>query len=362
MKNNNKKLYSYFIIAISAMAILILLILIIGLIFGRKISYEAIENKINIVALNYALDRKDLLPVLGEEKIIEYQSLVDAEKIKPISNLIKNDTVSCDVKIKIKNNNENYIVFTNLNCSDGYKTKTIKDAILNNNVIKESSDGLYKIGNEYVFRGEKVNNYLKFNNKVWRIIKITSTGDIRMIETKRDDSFVWDDRYNQDVSYESGINDFKVSRIKDSIEEIYNNDFNSNMKKYIAKQNVCIGKRQNNSTDNSGNIECSETIPNMYISLLQANEFALASVDKNCIALNNHTCSNYNYLTSLKKAFWTITGDADKSSKVYKVASTLINSNASGYSAIRVVIHLDGNSSILSGDGTEKNPYIIKTA
>lgn len=359
---DKKKLYIYFGTGIGIMAIFIIIFLIISLISGSKLSYSALENRIKKVALEYALDRKDILPTLGEEKTIDYQKLVDANKIKPLKDMLKDKNAECKVDIKIKNNNEHYHVVSYLDCGEAYKTTSIKDKILNDNKIVDSSYGLYKINNEYIFRGEEVNNYVKFNNKLWRIVKITNDGDIRLIEVSRNDKYVWDDRYNSDRNSNTGINNYLVSRIRETLTDIYENEFNDNVKSYISRQNICLGKRDSDSTDNSGAIECSEVLENQYISLLQANEFVLASIESNCKKLTDSSCMNYNYMAKFDKVFWSITADSYKTDKVYKIASNVYSSTASSTSNIKIVIHLDGITSVSSGDGSESNPYTIKTA
>lgn len=359
---NNKKLYIYFGTGIGVMLLIIAIILIISIMTGGRLSYSALESKIDKVALNYALDRKDILPIAGEETTIEYQNLVDAKKIKPLNEMLKDKTAECNVTIKIKNNNDHYLALSNLDCGDKYQTATLKDKILRNNQVVTSSYGLYKINNEYIFRGEVVNNYVKFNNKIWRIIKITSNGDIRLIETTRNESYVWDNRYNNDRNSNTGINNYRVSRMRDTLNDIYEKEFDDTTKAYIKKQNVCLGKRDSESVNNTGALECTDILENQYISLLQANEFVIASIDKNCIALTDSSCSNYNYIANFDKTFWSITADTYRTDKVYKISSTVMSSNASNSGYVKIVIHLDGDVTTSSGDGSESNPYEIKTA
>lgn len=360
MNTNNKKLYLYFGIGIAIMIVFIAIILIISLLTGGRVTYEAFEKKVNKIALNYALDRIDILPISGEETTISYQELVDAKKIKPVSEMLKDKNATCEVTIKIKNNNEYYMAVTTLDCGDKYQSKSLKDKVLENNKVVDSSYGLYQINNEYVFRGEKVDNFVKFNNKLWRIVKITSNGDLRLIEVSRKENYVWDDRFNSERNFKTGINDYKVSRIYESLTNIYNTEFDDTMKSYIARQDVCLDKKDINSTNNSS--ECSNVFTNQYISLLQAYEFNIASIDKGCNILTDDECTNYNYMTSFDKAFWTITADSERSDRAYKVSSTVMLATTSSSSAIKVVIHLDGDVLVEDGDGTEANPYIIKTA
>ena len=50
--------------------------------------------------------------------------------------------------------------------------------IVNDDDIVTSGDGLYSRGGAYYFRGEYVNNYVKMDNSLWRIVKVTSDDNV----------------------------------------------------------------------------------------------------------------------------------------------------------------------------------------
>ena len=53
--------------------------------------------------------------------------------------------------------------------------------IIANEKIVTSGYGLYAVNGNYVYRGELVNNYVKFGKTLWRIVKITSNNNIVLI-------------------------------------------------------------------------------------------------------------------------------------------------------------------------------------
>ncbi len=84
----------------------------------------------------------------------------------------------------IEHKNKSYFINTNFNVSD------IKDAIsdrgspnLSNVATRE--EGMYKttddIGETYYYRGAENDNYVKFNDMLWRIIRIDGNSNIRLI-------------------------------------------------------------------------------------------------------------------------------------------------------------------------------------
>ena len=362
LKKIDKKLYMYLGIGMAIMVVLLIIIILISVFVGGRVSYNAAESKMVSAAKSYFANNTDQLPTSGNTTTVTMEQLVEAKLIKSFDKLLTNKEAVCSGYVNVSNNNEHYLYLPYMDCGDDYKTTKLYTKILENNPITDNSDGLYKINNDYIFRGEFVNNYVSFANKLWRIVKITEDGTIRMIETKRIGSFIWDDRYNIDYSSNTGINDYRVSRAKDSVEEIYNNDeeFTEEERSIIVPQNLCIGKQPEDGTDKSGAVECSDILENQYISLLQANEYIIASIDQNCSKLSDEQCANYNYMSTFDRSFWTLTGNSEKSNKVFKIAISPIVTYASSNAAIQVVIHISNNVIYGSGDGTESNPYTIQ--
>ncbi len=62
--------------------------------------------------------------------------------------------------------------------------KTGGEAILDKVDIVSSGDGLYKDEYEdrYFYRGANANNYITFNNEIWRIVSIENDGTIKIIK------------------------------------------------------------------------------------------------------------------------------------------------------------------------------------
>ena len=175
---------------------------------------------------------------------------------------------------------------------------------------------------------------------------------------------VWDDRYNIQKEGNTGINDFTVSRIKDGLEKIYFNEdiFNESDKEKIVFKKLCIGKRSEEEFNNTGSVECStSTTEEEPIGLIQVNEFMLASLDKNCVYSYDGQCENYNYLSALQKGTWSITADADSTSKAYKFYGYGFSlSNCSNSTGLRMVINLSSQINYVGGTGTVDDPYIVE--
>lgn len=334
---------------------------------GKIYSYNEIE-KILIQKTKTAYGKDGNLPSLNQKIDISIEELVNKGLVKTINEYTQDDTTSCSAKVTIYNNNGYYLYEPNINCGEKYKTKTLQDTLIKDSLV-ETGNGLYKVDDEYIFKGDNVNNYIKLNDVLYRIISINSDGSVRLMENKKNSEntmTTWDDRYNTEKQYNAGINNYSSnglnSRIKDKIHNIYEGDtYTDDVKAYFINKESCIGKRSINELENTGIYECAVKSESYPISILALYEYSRASLDPNCTGIVNSSCTNYNYFTSISNGFWTLTADKDTSYKAYKISSgSVMKSNASNPAYLLIVINIDGNTVINSeGNGSFKNPYII---
>ena len=359
----NKKLITYTLIALGIVVGIFILIAILKGLKGKSYSFSEVEAELKKAAVSYYEKNEGLLPITeGGTVTVDDVTLSEAGVMKKLSTMKKGYT--CTGTVTVQKNGEYYLYTPNLDCGESYRTSNLTGKIKSDNPITKSGDGLYEIGENLVFRGEKVNNYISFSGKIWRIIRINSDNTLRVVENDIVYTGVWDDRYNINRESTDGINNFNVSRLQDGLDKIYYelDMFDDNAKKKIVMKPLCIGKRSEEETDNSGNVECSvQTTEAKPIGLLLTNEFMLASLDSNCVHTYDEQCANYNYMSTLQKSTWTLTADASNTHKAYKFYGNYYSpSICSNETGLRLVINLSGNIDYTSGDGTENNPYVIK--
>lgn len=345
---------------------IILVIIIISLFTSctsnKKYTIDELENKLITFTKDYYENNNNSLPKEGETTSISAQHFVTNKKIK---NLTLKTGENCSGEITITNNNGYYLYMPKLTCNDKIPI-TLTEYITKNNNVITTGNGLYKYNDYYLFRGENLNNYISFADKIWQIIKINKDGTLRVIDTSRRNSAAWDNRYNIEKKSSTGINDFISndlnSRVKDKLIEIYKNEneFTDDQRAYFVKHDLCTGKRSINETINTGEIECSQIVKDQIFGLIQVNEFLQASLDANCTNTLNTSCINYNYLATYTTSTWTITADSDTTHKIYKIHGSLSLATASGSGGIKIVGHLDKDVLYSSGAGTLEDPYIIK--
>lgn len=356
----NKKLITYLIIGVGGIIVLFIVMAIISAFRGKRLSFENVEIKMKEAAKAYLKENTSGLPSNnGDQLVLDVSTLTDAGKISDLSKITQKGA-TCTGKVIVEKNGDYYLYTPYLDCGEDYKTINLIDKIKENNPVVTEGDGLYEIDGNLVFRGEYVNNYVSFAGKTWRIIRINSDGTLRLLQEDITYTGVWDDRYNNNKQSSTGINDYMISRLKEGLEKIYNEEdiFNDASKEKISFKDICIGKRYEDETDNSGSVECANVVQDQPLGLMQVNEYMVASLDKTCVYSYDAQCSNYNYLANYTKTTWTLTADAANTHKAYKFnGGGFTSSTASGETGLRLVIYLSSNLKYTSGDGTVENPY-----
>ena len=352
---------------IGGLGLIIIIIIIALLSKGKRANpYEEVEKIMASAAEEFCNDNKDSLPLKNNQLTkVNVSTLVDGKYMKPLSKYTKNST--CDGYVVANYEDGDYTYRAYLTCDD-YKTQLFVDKLKEDNAIKTTGDGLYDEDGLLRFRGEYVNNYLKIDDTLFRVVKIDVDNLIYVVlgsyDSRADDDRLylpWDDRYNTEDELYSGINDYSLSRIKKSLEDYYAS-LDGEIKQFSTRFDACYTSRNAASTDNSIAIECSKKIENANIGLISLNDYIRASVANNCINGLSHECANYNYLSNFDSSFWTITGDSSSTSKVYDIMAdgSIDSVRADSKSIARYVLVLKADTFYKEGNGTFDNPYIIR--
>ena len=366
-KEMKKKLMRIMLIVVGILVLLLVIILIFSLVTGGNKTYEEIEEDLKNAAIEYYEVQSGLLPQEeGETITVRASTLAEAGYMDPLSELREGE--SCSGRVEVTKVGDNIVYTPYLDCGDNYTTKELYKAVLEQGIVT-SGNGLYDLNGEKVYRGDNVNNYVQLDNALFRIVKVTSDNKLLLIlnEMESNMSTYFDDRYNQDRLSNSGFNDYRISRMYQYLDDLYNNKqdyslLSNSDKEKLSTFNLCIGKRNPADTTNNNSIECTDVLENQMIGLLTASDYLNASLDANCRATTDKSCQNYNYLKLSGTDWWLVTGSSLNSYEVYSVRSSgyLYETNASSYKKVRPTIMLNNNVMIKSGNGSESNPYILK--
>ena len=365
---------------------------------------------------------------IGSKKEKQYNKIVkiveNAGKVYLIENVTK-DSVSIDILIKndyltsgLKNpiNNTPLTGCVKKITSDGvtkykyevdncpnYLTTYIMD--LYDNEETRIENGLKKDNTpdqNIRYYGSNPNNYVRFNNELWRIIGVFGN-NVKLVRSESLGSLSWDSSASS-VNYGYGVNEWSQSALKNYLNTMYYGGtsvtcYNGQNKKEVTcpanKLDNTSKSLIDNYTWNTGAIELGKASDTLafykdergnltglinndtvertttwpgYIGLPYATDWAYASGNDICEvnmrskdSSNKYICLNDNWM-SKGEEYWTLSPRASNVNDIWMVSnfvSVWTNSASSPY-ALHPSIYLKNNVQIISGTGTSSDPYILK--
>lgn len=345
------------------------ILLFLAIIQGCKggASYEKYEEEMVAAAEKY-FKQENLIPGSeGQIETVDLSTLVNKKLIKSTEKYL--DDLSCMGSVSVirngeslEENNGGFLNYTyELKC-DEYSTPLLVNKLKED--LTTSGDGLYADGNGFIYKGYKVDNYIRFYGSMYRIMSIDENNNLKLIKIEPErNSRIWDNKYNIDVNYSSGKNIYKDSKILEYLIKDYNNvkKFSGDAKKSIVAHDVCVGKRSTANLELSNTAECSEVLEKQLIGLLELTDFAKASLDENCNSIKAKSCKNYNYLKGTVSSSWTVNAVLDNTYEAYALLDGIAYAQTTNeYNNYNVVIYISGNEVFTSGKGTLSEPYVIE--
>lgn len=353
--------------------------------------YQSQLRELEIVTKNFSLENKELL----DKNYLNnaYISLDDLKKSKylentKISNPKTGNEMNGCMKISYNHSTNQYnYEYVDIDCNSdntlsgyiitynngfekkevGTIIKSVYDQILDNynntiSIIGGTTDGLYDIDDNYIFRGNDPHNYVKLGigGDTYRIISLNKNDKtIKLIKNTPESS-----SYSKNNS-----NEFTTSAIS---EYLLNFITNGNLSNYSSKviesnkwKNGIIDLSINMNYDMLKSVESTASISNK-LGIINISDYVIASLDSTCLSnVVSSNCKNSNYLYNLftTSSVWTL--DNSTTGKIITIENgtiidhTLNSSTDSSYRIYPVVI-LKKSISIKSGNGTSSTPYIIE--
>lgn len=209
---------------------------------------------------------------------------------------------------------------------EGESVELIMNAIVRNQPIVYEKDGLYRTSGMYIYKGENVDNYIRYSNMLWRIVKFNIDGSLDLVLDDNINMLKW----NNDV----------VSFEKSDIYKYLNNYFY----KLLDYDNLSNTVICTDEIDDLKNITCNNKITDSYVRLLSISEY-LNSMADNKTYINDS--SNIWLSDRGSKTIWNIN---DKN---------LSSSKPSNMYYVKPVITLKNSTVLKGGTGKVDDPYIV---
>ena len=251
--------------------------------------------------------------------------------------------------------------------------------------------------NGYRYEGNNPNNYVLFNDELWRIIGVFSVNTqsngtqnlVKLIRNETLDGLAW---------HGSNTNDWSVATLQQQLNNGYYNGTDSTCNFYSSYTKTCYFSETGlNSTArnmvesvvwNLGGISSnSNTAEEFYtaergttvysgrpttwtgkVGLMYPSDYGYAVLASSCSrstnlgSYNTTACAGNNWLKT-DSTQWTMTPKSSSSSNVFGVtySGNLSNTTRANYGyGVRPSIYLKSNIAVMGGDGSRDFPYIIE--
>ena len=202
-----------------------------------------------------------------------------------------------------------------------------KDIIGKSEFATEEEDGLFSSGGNYIYKGDIKNNYLQYNDMLWRIVRINADNSIDIIL----------DDYITLLPWSNSIGEFTKSDIYGYL----NNDFVSKLDKdMLNSTSFCIDK-----IDDLTNITCNDQDSNSYVKLLDVANFL------------NSVNNKKSYLVNDEEIFWL--SDYGEEKVWHTNGVNVSQSNVDSFYEIRPMVRLKNTTVYKDGDGTIDKPFMV---
>ncbi len=292
---------------------------------------------------------------------------------------------------------------TNATCDVSFNT--ISTTHLNNYIINlaGTTQGTGQVVNEngYRYEGKDPNNYIWFNNELWRIIGVFDEAShgvsgqnlVKIIKVDSIGGLAW---------HKSNTNDWKASSLMNLLNVAYYNSQNGTGGEYCYGYSTTVPAGNCDYRESGINDTYRSMIENVtwylggysspsatteafygyergttvysgrptsttgYIGLMYPSDYGYSVLSSSCArttnlgSYNKATCAGQSWLYGQGNE-WTITPDSSYSDRVFILNNNgyLNSTSANNGFSVRPVLYLDSSVYVIDGNGSVSDPYII---
>lgn len=202
-----------------------------------------------------------------------------------------------------------------------------KDIVGKSEFATDDEDGLISASGNYIYKGDVKNNYLRYNDMLWRIVRINSDNSIDIIL----------DDYITLLPWNNSVVEFEKSDIYEYLNKEFLNKLDKDM---LNKTSFCTDK-----ISDLTNITCDNQNTDTYVKLLDVANFL------------NSVRDSKSYLVNQEEIFWLSDYGTDKiwHTNGFNVSQSLANT----FYEVRPMVRLKNTTVYKDGDGTSEKPFEV---
>ena len=238
------------------------------------------------------------------------------------------------------------------------------------------------------YMGANPNNYVKFNNELWRIIGVFDVKSSESGSTEKRIKIIRDDSLGNMAWDTNNVNNWRIASLQIYLNGEYYNGLDSVSQDLIGDTYWNLGGTETYTSASNGlashfyGYERGTTVysgrPTYWIGkigLMYPSDYGYATSGGtttnrvSCLAKEMYNwdsssysdCKNNDYLYNSSLYQWTLTPDSSYSNRVFIVFTTgyVINNAVDSSGSASPVLYLKSTVEITGGEGTSENPYTL---
>ena len=228
-----------------------------------------------------------------------------------------------------------FYYYSKLNSNFVAAQSTLNGTIINSNYVVTDGDGLHQDTDGYYYKGNIENNYVKYGNRFFRIIRINNDGSVKVVTDDIVTEFMW----GEESDYQkSNLHGWLEKKDKDDLTGIYY-DTLPYPTDFLVKTEYNIPV-----FDEKSIVDGKNTFKD-YVTTLSVKDYSNAN--------------GKNSFLNISKYFWILGTDKDGENLYVDENGALLPGNLYESYGVRAVVTLKADSPIKSGNGTKQDPYVI---
>jgi len=222
-----------------------------------------------------------------------------------------------------------YYKIYNPKTESGETVMLISNAIAQESPIVLEGEGLYRENGVYVYKGAEVNNYVKYSNMIWRVVRTNGDGSIEIILDDYINILAWDFEGNEYVK----------SDLHKYLNDIFVEQINTDL---LVNTSICTDKMP--SIDK---YSCNNRNTEYFVKLLPANDFLNSVIDEKT------------YIADEEELVWLGTTANDEKAWLANGSSISTSEDNNTY-FVKPVVTLKNSTQLVSGNGSKEEPFVVE--